>query len=691
MEKHFYLVWLPISIIAHLIFIMVLLTMPAPTLPSRDAGLIAIKFEDPPKPLPRKKVIERSERSITAKTQPTKAVVKPTPPIPTPLKPKPAAAPVTSTIAKAPPEKLTADTVKPATALQPKQTEPARVREHFAAKQPNTPLGAPHLARREFAERPAFGQDAARPAGEWADRPGTERRQSTGTVRRWQATGPDAGDGNGVGGPSGAIGNATGVSLGMPGGSATRAGAGAGMGTLPGGGTGQYTASRGIGGGGGLPTLAAGGGGRGDWADRPGGGGRGSGLLGRMLSGPPSGSGMSGGDDGGGPVAGAITVLPGMSGASAGRAGGGGGGGGGGYALVPGGRVMTGSGGGVNALGSGGGYGNGSGNWADRPDNSGSGHRRNSGFAQMTPAAAFGNGGGGGGFSGAIGNATGARPGLPGVPGGRGGTGSGGVPGDGISPFAGGRGPSSSGGGLLPVLGTGGDVGDGNWADRPGGRRHGGTIARMPVGPGNGDGIGSGPANGGGGGTGSGIAGPAGNAAGVRPGTGSGAGTGRAAIASGGGGGIPTGPFGHGTTTRNGSGSSLGGQNGAARGSGTDWADRPGRGGNGGGTGGNGHQPTGVTYNAVAVEGPTPLYPSLAAKEGLQGTVIVAITVSSAGTVEKVEFAKRSNCDVLDNEAIRTARKWQFQPAMDHGKPVSSVVKLQIRFEKGKEPEAKPL
>jgi TonB family protein len=97
------------------------------------------------------------------------------------------------------------------------------------------------------------------------------------------------------------------------------------------------------------------------------------------------------------------------------------------------------------------------------------------------------------------------------------------------------------------------------------------------------------------------------------------------------------------------------------------------------------------SYGAKAQEGPTPSYPSMAMAESQYGTVVIAVTVTPDGTAGKVDLTQRSRSDMLDNAAIRAARRWIFSPAYERGRPVASVVKLKFVFSKEGTVEVTPL
>jgi len=129
---------------------------------------------------------------------------------------------------------------------------------------------------------------------------------------------------------------------------------------------------------------------------------------------------------------------------------------------------------------------------------------------------------------------------------------------------------------------------------------------------------------------------------------------------------------------------SIGQPDGAPGGTG-NWADKPG-GGGGAGSGGAGAASK-PTFTAKAIKGPAPEYPMQAEKESLEGTVIIGVTVGEYGKVLKTSIIQRSHADVLDNEALRTAAKWQYSGSMKDGKWIVSEVKMQVTFVMGKTPE----
>jgi TonB family protein len=88
-------------------------------------------------------------------------------------------------------------------------------------------------------------------------------------------------------------------------------------------------------------------------------------------------------------------------------------------------------------------------------------------------------------------------------------------------------------------------------------------------------------------------------------------------------------------------------------------------------------------------------YPPAAKKEGVQGKVLLMLTIDLAGKVKAVEVTKGIRAD-LDEAAVASARKWVFTPAKRKGVPVEAMVALPVTFklegkkEDGKEGESAP-
>jgi protein TonB len=74
-----------------------------------------------------------------------------------------------------------------------------------------------------------------------------------------------------------------------------------------------------------------------------------------------------------------------------------------------------------------------------------------------------------------------------------------------------------------------------------------------------------------------------------------------------------------------------------------------------------------------------PVYPELAIKAGIQGTVYVTVTIGKTGLVEKVELLK--SVPMLDEAALAAAKKCRFKPAKQRDKFVRVRISLPFKFE----------
>ena len=74
-----------------------------------------------------------------------------------------------------------------------------------------------------------------------------------------------------------------------------------------------------------------------------------------------------------------------------------------------------------------------------------------------------------------------------------------------------------------------------------------------------------------------------------------------------------------------------------------------------------------------------PEYPKLAKLAGIQGTVYLKLLIDEKGNVEKIKIEQGVK-DMLDESALKAAKKAKFSPAMLKDKPVKVWVVLPIAF-----------
>ena len=77
---------------------------------------------------------------------------------------------------------------------------------------------------------------------------------------------------------------------------------------------------------------------------------------------------------------------------------------------------------------------------------------------------------------------------------------------------------------------------------------------------------------------------------------------------------------------------------------------------------------------------PLPEYPYLARQKHWEGVVWLRADVSAAGLVEDLVIEESCGYRTLDRSAIRAVKRWRFTPATRAGLPISSQVRIPVRF-----------
>ena len=77
---------------------------------------------------------------------------------------------------------------------------------------------------------------------------------------------------------------------------------------------------------------------------------------------------------------------------------------------------------------------------------------------------------------------------------------------------------------------------------------------------------------------------------------------------------------------------------------------------------------------------PKPPYPELARKRGQEGLVLLRAEVNAQGEPVKVEIQKSSGYPLLDQAALKTVRKWKFQPPQENGESRPGNLVLPVEF-----------
>lgn len=89
-----------------------------------------------------------------------------------------------------------------------------------------------------------------------------------------------------------------------------------------------------------------------------------------------------------------------------------------------------------------------------------------------------------------------------------------------------------------------------------------------------------------------------------------------------------------------------------------------------------------VTQQASLVSRSTPHYPKSARRKGLQGRVVVTVTVGTSGKVSSCQISESSGHSMLDQSAVSAARRYRFFPARNGlGKAISVRKAIPFNFQ----------
>jgi periplasmic protein TonB len=80
------------------------------------------------------------------------------------------------------------------------------------------------------------------------------------------------------------------------------------------------------------------------------------------------------------------------------------------------------------------------------------------------------------------------------------------------------------------------------------------------------------------------------------------------------------------------------------------------------------------------VSAPTPKYPNRARQQKLSGWVDLRLTVETDGSVSAVEVLAGDPVSVFDNEAVRAAKRWRFEPKTVDSVPTVASLRQRIHF-----------
>jgi periplasmic protein TonB len=75
-----------------------------------------------------------------------------------------------------------------------------------------------------------------------------------------------------------------------------------------------------------------------------------------------------------------------------------------------------------------------------------------------------------------------------------------------------------------------------------------------------------------------------------------------------------------------------------------------------------------------------PNYPREALRSGIEGTVVLLISIDARGNVLDVKVERSSRNRDMDREAMQAARRWRFNPEVRNGVAVPSTVRVPVDF-----------
>lgn len=87
-----------------------------------------------------------------------------------------------------------------------------------------------------------------------------------------------------------------------------------------------------------------------------------------------------------------------------------------------------------------------------------------------------------------------------------------------------------------------------------------------------------------------------------------------------------------------------------------------------------------MVARADYLRNPPPIYPDTARRRSLEGRTLLRVLIDSEGEVVSVRLEESSGHRVLDDEALRTVRRWRFTPASEGGKAIEAEVLVPIKF-----------
>jgi protein TonB len=87
----------------------------------------------------------------------------------------------------------------------------------------------------------------------------------------------------------------------------------------------------------------------------------------------------------------------------------------------------------------------------------------------------------------------------------------------------------------------------------------------------------------------------------------------------------------------------------------------------------------GKVQAAKLINGPKPVYPTIAKSARIQGTVVLQAIIAEDGTVQKLTVLSSAN-PLLTPAAIEAVKKWVYQPTLLNNEPVQVITEITVNF-----------
>ena len=90
----------------------------------------------------------------------------------------------------------------------------------------------------------------------------------------------------------------------------------------------------------------------------------------------------------------------------------------------------------------------------------------------------------------------------------------------------------------------------------------------------------------------------------------------------------------------------------------------------------------GVVQEAKLVRKVSPLYPDIARRARISGSVLLEVTVDEEGNVSDVKVLQGH--PILSAEAVRAVRQWKYTPTLLNGEPLPVIAAVTVEFHLGR-------